>query len=65
MAPTFYNLVEGMIDHHILGIHHVVERLGLSMYDYIFLASGLVFIMIGLVLIKAGKNDPFQRKFEQ
>jgi len=28
-----FNLVEGVIDHHILGIHHVVERLGTSVYD--------------------------------
>lgn len=52
-----FNLVEGIIDHHILGIHHVVERLGLSIYDYIFLASGGFFIIIGLLIIKsAGKN---------
>jgi uncharacterized membrane protein len=31
-----FNLVEGIIDHHILGIHHVVELHGLSTYDYCF-----------------------------
>src|SRR3978361_1247129 len=37
-----FNLVEGVIDHHILGIHHVVESMGLSMYDYAFLGSGVL-----------------------
>jgi uncharacterized membrane protein len=52
-----FNLVEGIIDHHLLGIHHVVERLGLSVYDYIFLTSGIVFIISGLLLIKKGSKD--------
>ena len=52
-----FNEVEGMIDHHILGIHHVVERLGISIYDYLFLAAGVAFIMIGLLLIRSGKKE--------
>jgi uncharacterized membrane protein len=51
-----FNLVEGVIDHFILGLHHVVERLNLSIYDYLFLASGLTFIIAGLSLIRWGKN---------
>src|SRR5688572_21044983 len=39
-----FNLVEGIIDHHILGLHHVVERLGVSVFDYLFLLSGAAFI---------------------
>ncbi len=54
-----FNLVEGIIDHHILGIHHVVERLGLSLYDYLFLAIGVLFIMIGLGFIHKGRNEIF------
>ncbi len=42
-----FNLVEGVIDHHILGIHDVVEALGVSIYDYAFLGSGVPFIAIG------------------
>jgi uncharacterized membrane protein len=52
-----FNLVEGIIDHHILGIHHVVELHGLSIYDYLFLASGVLFILIGCSLIRAGARD--------
>lgn len=42
-----FNLVEGIIDHHILNLHHVVEALGVSVYDYAFLASGVIFILGG------------------
>jgi uncharacterized membrane protein len=42
-----FNFVEGVIDHHILNLHHVVEALGLSVYDYAFLASGVVLILAG------------------
>jgi uncharacterized membrane protein len=43
----WFNLVEGLIDHHILGLHHVVEGLGLSIWDWLFLASGVVLILVG------------------
>ena len=43
----WFNLVEGIIDHHILNLHHVVEALGVSMWDWLFLASGVVLIVVG------------------
>src|SRR5438552_482791 len=49
-----FNTVEGVIDHHILQIHHVVERAGLSGWDYAFLAPGVVLVLIGWVLIRTG-----------
>lgn len=49
-----FNIVEGIINHHILEIHHVVERLGLSVYDYLFILLGLAFMIVGLAIIKAG-----------
>ena len=55
-----FNLVEGIIDHHILGIHHVVERLGTSVYDYLFLASGVAFIIVGLLLTRRAKTGSMQ-----
>ncbi len=57
MGWGIFNLVEGLIDHFILGVHHVVERLGLSMYDYLFVGSGVVFIGVGIALIKM-RNKP-------
>lgn len=42
-----FNLVEGLIDHHVLHVHHVVERLGVSVYDWLFLASGPLLMGLG------------------
>jgi uncharacterized membrane protein len=47
-----FNFVEGLIDHFVLNIHHVVQRLGQSIYDYAFLASGVVFILGGWIAIR-------------
>lgn len=57
-----FNDVEGIIDHHILGIHHVVESLGLSGYDYVFLAAGAVFIVLGIALIRSDNSGLFCKR---
>jgi len=57
MGWGLFNLVEGIIDHHILGIHHVVESMGLSKYDYAFLGSGVLFILLGMSMIRSGAKD--------
>lgn len=46
----WFNLVEGIVDHHILDLHHVVQSLGRSVWDWLFLASGVVLIVIGHML---------------
>ena len=52
-----FNLVEGVIDHHILGIHHVIERPGHLPYDLAFLGSGVALIALGWVVIaRAGTS---------
>ncbi len=48
-----FNLIEGLIDHYILHIHHVVERLGLSGFDHAFLASGVIFTVGGWLATRA------------
>jgi len=53
-----FNLVEGVIDHHLLGIHHVLEAAGLSRWDWAFLGSGCVLVAIGLALIRSGQERP-------
>jgi uncharacterized membrane protein len=50
----WFNLVEGIIDHHVLGLHHVVERLGPSIWDWLFLASGVVLIVVGHLIGRRG-----------
>jgi uncharacterized membrane protein len=47
-----FNFVEGLIDHYALNIHHVVERESLSIYDHLYLFSGLIFIIGGTLLIR-------------
>jgi len=47
-----FNLVEGLVDHHLIGIHHVVEQKGESGYDYLFLLFGVILIIIGLMMTK-------------
>lgn len=47
-----FNLIEGIIDHHVLGIHHVRDLpVHVPAYDWAFLAiGGLGFIAIGWLL---------------
>jgi uncharacterized membrane protein len=56
-----FNLVEGVIDHHILHIHHVTETENHLVWDLAFLASGVVLIGVGLALIRAGRSDATAR----
>jgi hypothetical protein len=46
----------GGCDHHILNLHHVYEAMGQSIYDWLFLLSGVVFIVGGLVAIRSARN---------
>jgi uncharacterized membrane protein len=49
-----FNLVEGLIDHHILGIHNVREVPNHMVYNLTFLAvGGVLFILIGWLLMRA------------
>lgn len=49
-----FNLVEGIIDHQILGIHYVRQVPHYTVYNLTFLAvGGFVFIVIGGILMKA------------
>ena len=52
-----FNFVEGIIDHHILQIHHVVESHGLSAFDYAFVASGLILIFAGWMMMRSARTD--------
>lgn len=53
-----FNLVEGIIDHHLLGIHHVYEYASsISVWDLTFLASGVALLLSGWTLTRAGRND--------
>ena len=51
-----FNLIEGTIDHYILNLHHVYEAQGQSVYDLLFLLSGVVFIIGGFMAIRSQRS---------
>lgn len=42
-----FNFVEGILDHHVLHLHHVVGWQGESIFDGLFLLSGVIFMAGG------------------
>lgn len=52
-----FNFVEGVIDHQILGIHHVHPGESQLAWDLGFLASGVALMLVGYGLIRAGRED--------
>lgn len=57
-----FNLVEGLVDHVILGIHHVRDDLGGPLgWDLAFLALGALQLLAGLALAKSGERFARQR----
>jgi uncharacterized membrane protein len=52
-----FNLIEGLIDHQILGLHNVREVPIATMYNLAFLAiGGVLFILLGWLLMRAGSR---------
>ena len=50
-----FNVVEGLIDHQLLGIHHVRDDLGAPLgWDLAFLALGAALIAAGAALVRSG-----------
>jgi uncharacterized membrane protein len=55
-----FNLVEGIVDHHLLGIHHVREAAANPLpWDLGFLALGAALVIVGVSLARVGS-----RRFE-
>jgi uncharacterized membrane protein len=52
-----FNVVEGLIDHHLLGIHHVHPGANQLVWDVGFLLFGALLVGLGWVLIRAGRED--------
>lgn len=60
MGFGIFNLVEGVIDHHILGIHHVNETVPRDQWmwwDLGFLLWGAAMLVGGWVLLKKGQQE--------
>jgi uncharacterized membrane protein len=55
-----FNVVEGVIDHQLLGIHHVNETVPREQWIYWdlgFLLWGAVMLLVGRVLLRAGQRE--------
>lgn len=52
-----FNFVEGLIDHQILGIHHVRPgHPNQFVFDMLFLASGVLLVLVGMSMAKNGQR---------
>ena len=51
-----FNAIEGVIDHQIIGVHHVHPGSDELAWDLGFLASGVVLVALGALLIRAGRR---------
>lgn len=55
-----FNVVEGIVDHHLLGIHHVNEKVPPEQWIYWdvgFLVWGALMLVGGWFLWRSGKQD--------
>ena len=53
-----FNLVEGIIDHQILGVHYVRQVPNYTVYNLTFLAvGGVLFLLVGWLLMKTSRRD--------
>jgi uncharacterized membrane protein len=52
-----FNLVEGVVDHHILTIHHVREGSSETAWDLVFLAFGALLVIGGWLLARSDELD--------
>ncbi len=51
----FFNLVEGVVDHHLLQIHHVRAGDHELLWDLLFLLAGAGLVLVGWMLIRASE----------
>jgi uncharacterized membrane protein len=52
LGAGLFNLIEGTIDHHILGIHHLRPGVYQSAWDGAFLLAGVLLMALGWTLIR-------------
>jgi uncharacterized membrane protein len=59
-----FNLVEGMVDHYVLNLHHVRPGPDQAMYDLAFLLGAAAMTVIGAVLVRRRATDPPVREVD-
>lgn len=52
-----FNLVEGLVNHQILGIHHVKAGDNQTLWDIAFLAFGALLVVGGYLLQRRGEEE--------
>ena len=55
-----FNVVEGLVDHELLGVHHVNETVPPEQWiywDVAFLVWGAIMLAVGLALLRAGRRE--------
>jgi len=58
-----FNLVEGIIDHHLLTLHHVRDDVADPLpWDLGFLALGAVLVVAGVALVRADRHAVVERQ---
>lgn len=57
VGAGLFNVVEGLIDHQILGIHHVKPGANELIWDLGFLALGAIMAIAGWILIRNTKQE--------
>lgn len=55
MGWGIFNFAEGLINHHLLGIHHVREWRPNPVWDYGFLFSGPLLVVLGALLARKAR----------
>jgi uncharacterized membrane protein len=56
-----FNVVEGLIDHQLLGVHHVHPGEAQLAWDVGFLVLGALLVGVGALLVRAGREDRLPR----
>lgn len=57
LGSGLFNFVEGLVDHQILGIHHVLPGTPHQfLFDMLFLANGVLFAAVGALLIRGRRG---------
>ncbi|MBW4558352.1 MAG: DUF2243 domain-containing protein [Trichormus sp. ATA11-4-KO1] len=55
IGAGLFNFVEGLIDHQILGIHHVKPGPNQLAWDLAFLLSGMLLVVVGWIMLQNSK----------
>ncbi|HYN89209.1 MAG TPA: DUF2243 domain-containing protein [Ardenticatenaceae bacterium] len=58
MGWGIFNLVEGIVDHQLLGIHHVRPGPNQLFWDLAFLAFGALLLLVGWMLVRGDRPKP-------